>query len=242
MHANYYRPGGVSFDLPVGLVEDLYQFVENFPSRINEMCELLDINRVWRSRLKNVGILSLEDILNWGCSGVLLRGSGLAWDIRKSQPYETYEQINFDIPIGENGDCFDRYLVRVNEMRQSINIIKQVLDKLPNGPVKVMDNKVAFPVRDEMKHSMESVIAHFKLFSEGIIVPEGSSYIIIEIPKGEFAIYLVSDGSNKPVRCHIRAPDFTHLQIVKYISVNSMLIDVVTLIGTLDIVFGSVDR
>jgi len=172
----------------------------------------------------------------------MLRGSGLAWDLRQAQPYETYNQMKFDIPVGYNGDCFDRYLIRMNEMRQSVKIIQQAINLMPTGPVKVMDNKISFPTRSQMKMSMESVIAHFKLFSEGFVVPTGATYAAIESPKGEFGVYLVSNGSNKPVRVKIRAPDFIHLQGLKYMAANSMLADVVTLIGTIDVVFGSVDR
>ncbi len=242
MHANYVRPGGVSQDLPAGLVEDIAEFANGFISRVDEIDELLTSNRIWRQRLKNIGVLSLEDAMNWGCSGVLLRGSGLAWDLRRSQPYEVYDRMQFDIPIGSNGDSYDRYHVRMNEMRESVSIIQQALNQLPEGPVKVMDNKYSFPSRGEMKHSMEAVIHHFKLFSEGFIVPAGSTYAAIEAPKGETGVYLVADGSNKPVRTKIRAPGFTHLQALKLMSVNNLLADVVTLIGTLDIVFGEVDR
>jgi NADH dehydrogenase (ubiquinone) Fe-S protein 2 len=242
MHANYFRPGGVSQDLPAGLVEDISEFVNGFTSRIDEIDELLTSNRIWRQRLKNIGVLSLEDAMNWSCSGVLLRGSGLAWDLRRSQPYEVYDRMQFNIPIGSNGDSYDRYHVRMNEMRESVSIIQQALNQLPEGPVKIMDSKISFPSRGEMKNSMEAVIHHFKLFSEGFVVPTSSTYAAIEAPKGETGVYLVSDGSNKPVRAKIRAPGFTHLQALKLMSVNNLLADVVTLIGTLDIVFGEVDR
>jgi NADH dehydrogenase (ubiquinone) Fe-S protein 2 len=242
MHANYIRPGGVAQDLPAGLLEDIAVFVEGFSSRVDEMEELLTANRIWRQRLKNVGVVNLEDAMNWGFSGVMLRGSGVAWDLRKSQPYETYSQMDFDIPVGYNGDCFDRYLVRMNEMRQSLKIIQQCINMMPHGPVKVMDNKLSFPTRSQMKASMEATIHHFKLFSEGFTVPTGATYTAIEAPKGELGVYLVSNGSNKPVRCKIRAPDFIHLQGLKHMAVNGMLADVVTLIGTIDVVFGSVDR
>lgn len=242
MHINYFRPGGVAQDLPAGLIEDISEFVNGFVSRIDEIDELLSSNRIWRQRLKNIGVISLEDALNWGCSGVLLRGAGLAWDLRRSQPYEVYDRMQFNIPIGSNSDSYDRYHVRMNEMREAVNIIQQAINQMPEGPVKVMDNKVSFPTRNEMKHSMEIVIHHFKLFSEGFVVPTGSTYAAIEAPKGETAVYLVSNGSNKPVRAKFRAPDFSHLQVLKLMSVNNLLADVVTLIGTLDIVFGSVDR
>ena len=242
MHANYFRPGGVSQDLPAGLIEDIAEFANGFVSRIDEIDELLSSNRIWRQRLKNIGVLSLEDAMNWGCSGVLLRGSGLAWDLRKSQPYEVYNNVQFNIPIGTNGDSMDRYHVRMNEMRESVSLIQQAINQLPEGPIKVMDNKVSFPSRSEMKHSMEAVIHHFKLFSEGFMVPTGATYAAIEAPKGEFGVYLVADGSNKPVRAKIRAPGFAHLQALKLLAVNNLLADVVTLIGTLDIVFGEVDR
>ena len=242
MHANYFRPGGVAQDLPAGLLEDIASFAEGFVSRIDEVDELLSANRVWRQRLKNVGVLSLEDAQNWGATGVLLRGSGLAWDLREAQPYEVYDRLDFDIPIGTNGDSFDRYLVRMQEMRQSVRLIQQCINQMPEGPVKLMDNKITFPTRENMKHSMEAVIHHFKLFSEGFTVPAGATYAAIESPKGEFGVYMVADGSNKPVRVKVRAPDFSHLQILKLMGVNNLLADIVTLIGTADIVFGSVDR
>jgi len=242
MHANFFRPGGVAQDLPAGLLNDISVFVEGFNSRIQEIHELLTANRIWRQRLKNVGVLSLEDAANWGASGVLLRGSGLSWDLRKHQPYEVYDQLTFEVPVGTNGDSFDRYLVRMEEMNQSVSLIQQCIDKMPAGPVKLMDNKITFPTRDMMKHSMESVIMHFKLFSSGFTVPVRIAYTAIESSKGELGMYLVSDGSNKPVRAKIRSPDFTHLQMLKLMGVNNLLADIVTLIGTLDIVFGSVDR
>jgi NADH dehydrogenase (ubiquinone) Fe-S protein 2 len=242
MHINYFRPGGVAQDLPAGLLNDIAEFASGFVSRINEIDELLTANRIWQTRLKNVGVLSVQDAMNWGASGVMLRSTGINWDLRKSTPYEVYDQLDFDVPVGTTICSFDRYLMRMEEMRQSVSIIQQCVAKMPIGPVKIMDNKITFPLRDEMKHSMESVIAHFKLFSSGFTVPAGATYVAIEASKGEFGVYLVSDGSNKPVRAKIRAPDFTHLQMLKLMGVNNLLADIVTLIGTLDIVFGSVDR
>jgi NADH dehydrogenase (ubiquinone) Fe-S protein 2 len=242
MHANYFRPGGVSQDLPAGLLEDIAMFAEGFVSRIDEIEVLLTNNRIWKQRLKNIGVVSIEDALNWGFTGVLLRGSGLAWDLRKSQPYEVYDRVQFDIPVGYNGDSFDRYMVRMEEMRQSVKIITQCINDIPSGPVKVMDNKISFPSRANMKHDMEATISHFKLFSQGFNVPTGATYAAIEAPKGEFAVSLIANGSNKPVRCKIRAPGFMHLQGLKFMAVNNLLADAVTLIGTLDIVFGEVDR
>ena len=242
MHGNYFRPGGVAWDLPDGLLEDISEFAQGFVSRIDEMEALLTANRIWLQRLKSIGVLELSDALNWGSSGVIVRGSGLAWYIRTANPYEIYDQLQFKIPVGTNGDCFDRYLIRVEEMRQSISIILQCINSMPSGPIKIMDNKVAFPTRETMKHSMEGVIHHFKLFSSGYNVPTNSTYTAIESPKGELGIYLVSDGTGKPVRCKIRSPDFSHLALIKMLGVNNFLADIVTLIGTLDVVFGSVDR
>jgi NADH dehydrogenase (ubiquinone) Fe-S protein 2 len=242
MHANYFRPGGVSFDLPQGLINDIYVFIDQFASRIDELEELLTENRIWKQRLIDIGKLNYREALDLGVSGVMLRGSGIPWDLRKSEPYEIYEYLNFSIPTGVNGDCYDRYLVRVNEMRQSINIINQCLHNLPYGPVKIDDNKITPPSRKEMKSSMESLIHHFKLFSEGLRVPSGGQYCAVEAPKGETGVFLISDGSNRPYRCKVKAPGFTNLQGIKYIASGHMLADLVTIIGTLDIVFGEVDR
>ena len=242
MHSAYIRPGGVSQDLPLGLIEDITKFAENFSARLDEMEELLTENRIWKQRLVNIGVVSVSEALDWGFSGVMLRGSGLAWDIRKNEPYDIYESLDFDIPVGTEGDCYDRYNVRMEEMRQSLRIITQCLRDLPTGNIKTYDKKITPPSRSEMKNSMEALIHHFKLFSEGYSVPVGETYTAIEAPKGEFGVYLVSDGTNKPYRCKIRAPGFTHLQGLNFMSKGHMLADVVTIIGTQDIVFGEVDR
>ena len=242
MHAAYFRPGGVSQDIPLGMLEDIYTFIDQFGNRIDEVEELLTDNRIWKQRLVDIGIVSGKDALDWGFSGVLLRGSGICWDLRKNQPYEIYDELDFDIPVGTNGDCYDRYLVRLEEMRQSLRIIHQCLNNIPTGPVKVDDNKVTPPSRATMKQSMESLIHHFKLYTEGVVVPVGETYTVIEAPKGEFGVFLVSNGSNRPYRCHIRAPGFAHLQGLDFMSRGHLVADVVTIIGTQDIVFGEVDR
>lgn len=242
MHAAYVRPGGVSQDLPVGLLDDIFVFIKQFGYRINEIEELLTNNRIWKQRLVDIGIVTLEQALNWGFTGVMLRGSGLAWDLRKSQPYDVYDQLSFDIPVGTKGDCYDRYLIRVEEMRQSIRIINQCLNNIPQGFVKVDDRKISPPARALMKYSMESLIHHFKLYSEGYSVPAGETYVSVEAPKGEFGVYLVSNGTNRPYRCRIKAPGFLHLQGLDFMAKGHMIADVVTIIGTQDIVFGEVDR
>jgi len=242
MHAAYIRPGGVTLDLPIGLLDDIYIFVEQFNKRIDEMEEMLTGNRIWKQRLVDIGVVSSKDALDWGFSGVMLRGSGIAWDLRKTQPYDIYDKLTFDIPIGKNGDCYDRYLIRVNEMRQSLNIIQQCINTIPEGLIKVDDHKITPPSRVYMKQSMESVIHHFKLYSEGITVPVGETYTATEAPKGEFGIYLISNGTNRPYRCKIKAPGFNHLQALDFMAKGHMVADVVTIIGTQDIVFGEVDR
>ncbi len=242
MHAAYIRPGGVSQDLPLGLLDDIYIFIKNFNSRIDELEELLTGNRIWKQRLVNIGVVTYKNALNWGFSGVLLRGSGISWDLRKNMPYEIYSRLIFNIPIGKNGDCYDRYLIRIFEMRESIKIINQCINEIPIGPYKTLDNKLYYPSRKDMKYSMESLIHHFKLFSEGFSIPKGETYTAIEAPKGEFGVLLISDNTNKPYRCHIKAPGFLHLQGLDFMSRGHMLSDVVTIIGTQDIVFGEVDR
>lgn len=242
MHSAYVRPGGVAQDLPLGLMDDIYHFIEHFNQHLDETDALLTHNPIWRSRLIDVGVVSAEDALNLGFSGVMLRGSGIEWDLRKAQPYDAYDKVEFDVPIGRKGDCFDRYLIRMEEMRQSVRIILQCLNQMPKGEIKVDDNKIVPPRRAEMKNSMEALIHHFKLFTEGYQVPPGSTYTAVEAPKGEFGVYLVSDGTNKPYRCKIKAPGFAHLAGLDYMSRGHMLADVVTIIGTLDIVFGEVDR
>ena len=242
MHAAYIRPGGVSQDLPHGLLDEIAEFAVSFPKVLKDMEGLLTENRIFKQRTVDVGIVTKEEALDWGFSGVMLRGSGFAWDLRRSQPYEIYSELDFDIPIGKNGDCYDRYLLRVEEMYQSIHIIKQCIEKIPSGPVKTMDKKIAPPSREAMKHSMEALIHHFKLYTEGYHVPKGETYAAVEAPKGEFGVFLVSDGSNKPYRCRIKAPGFAHLQGLDFMSKGHMLADVVTNIGSLDVVFGEIDR
>ena len=242
MHAAYVRPGGVSLDLPLGLSEDIYYFAQNFASRIDEMEEMLTNNRIWKQRLVDVGIVTAEEALNWGFTGVMLRGSGVSWDLRKSQPYDGYENFHFDVPVGTRGDCYDRYLIRVEEMRQSIAIIMQCLNAMPTGPIKVDDKKITPPSRSHMKKSMESLIHHFQFYTEGFAVKSNETYTAVEAPKGEFGVYLVSNGTNRPYRCKIRAPGFAHLQGLNLMTKGHMLADVVTMIGTQDIVFGEVDR
>ena len=242
LHSAYIRPGGVSQDLPLGLCEDIYQFANHFIHRVDEIEEMLTSNRIWKQRLVDVGIVNYDDALAWGFSGPMLRGSGISWDLRKNQPYEIYETLDFDIPVGTNGDCYDRYCIRVNEMRESIRIIIQCLNNLPEGPVKVDDAKIVPPSRIDMKESMESLIHHFKFYTENFTVPAGETYTAVEAPKGEFGVFLVSNGSSNPYRCKIRPPGFSHLQGLDFMSRGHMLADVVTIIGTQDIVFGEVDR
>ncbi len=242
LHAAYFRPGGVHRDLPEGLIEDISAFCESFPEVIDDIEGLLTENRIFRQRTVDVGIVTREDALDWGFSGPMLRGSGVPWDLRKSQPYDVYSRVEFDIPVGKNGDCFDRYLVRIEEMRQSLRIIKQCIDQMPGGPVKTQDHKISPPLRSEMKQSMEALIHHFKLYTEGYHVPAGETYTAVEAPKGEFGVYVVADGSNKPYRCKIRAPGFAFLQATEFLSKGHMLADMVAIVGSMDIVFGEIDR
>lgn len=242
MHANYIRPGGVAADLPFGLAEDIQKFTENFPAFLKDLEKLLNENRIFKQRLVNVGVVSQKQALDWGFSGVMLRGSNIAWDLRKAQPYEVYEQMEFDIPVGKNGDCYDRYLVRIAEMYESNKIIQQALSKLPIGPIKTNDKKISPPSRVDMKQSMEELIHHFKLYTEGYKVPAGECYAAVEAPKGEFGVYLYADGSNKPYRCRIKAPGFAHLQGIDFMSKGHQMADVVTIIASLDVVFGEIDR
>ncbi|MBN8531630.1 MAG: NADH-quinone oxidoreductase subunit D [Alphaproteobacteria bacterium] len=241
-HAAYIRPGGVHQDIPKGLLEDIDRFADGFVKYLDDVDDLLTENRIWKQRTVDIGVVSAGDAQAWGFSGPMLRGSGIPWDLRKSQPYEVYSELDFDIPIGKNGDCWDRYLVRMEEMRQSLKIIKQCIEKMPEGPVVTSDRKIAPPKRSEMKQSMEALIHHFKLYTEGYHVPAGETYTAVEAPKGEFGIFLVADGSNKPYRCKVRAPGFAHLQALEFMSKGHMLADVVTIIGTMDIVFGEIDR
>ncbi len=242
LHANYFRPGGVAADMPAGLAEDMMDWVDNLPRAINDLDSLLTDNRIFKQRTVDIGVATKEEAIDWGFTGPMLRGSGVAWDLRKSQPYEVYEELDFDIPVGKTGDCYARYLVRMAEMRESMKIMKQCLKKMPEGPVKSNDYKVSPPPRAEMKDSMEALIHHFKLYTEGFHVPAGETYTAVEAPKGEFGVYLVSDGTNKPYRCHIRAPGFAHLQALDFVSKGHMLADVVSNIGSMDVVFGEIDR
>ncbi|MEC4735345.1 MAG: NADH-quinone oxidoreductase subunit D [Wolbachia endosymbiont of Halictus tumulorum] len=241
-HAAYIRPGGLAADIPEGLIEDIAKFIEQFPKYIDDVDELLTENRIWKQRTVGISEISIKQALDWGFSGPMLRAAGLAWDLRKSQPYEIYDQLDFDIPIGQNGDCYDRYLVRMAEIRQSISLVKQCIEKIPEGPIKTEDRKISPPPRAEMKESMEAMIHHFKLYSEGYHVPEGEAYAAVEAPKGEFGVYIVSDGTNRPYRCRIRAPGFAHLQALDFMAKGHMLADIAAIIGSLDIVFGEIDR
>jgi NADH-quinone oxidoreductase subunit D len=242
LHAAYFRPGGVALDMPAGLADDILAFCERFPKIIDDMETLLTENRIFKQRTVDVGKVSAQEAADWGFSGPMLRGSGVPWDLRKSQPYDVYDKMDFDVVIGKNGDCYDRYLCRIEEMRQSVKIMQQAVRQMPGGPVKTNDRKVAPPSRADMKRSMEALIHHFKLYTEGYHVPAGETYTAVEAPKGEFGVYLVSDGTNKPYRCKIRAPGFAFLQATDYMSRGHMLADVVAIIGSLDIVFGEVDR
>jgi NADH dehydrogenase (ubiquinone) Fe-S protein 2 len=242
LHAAYFRPGGVSQDLPVGFLADVDIFLRQFTLRVNEIEEMLTANRIWKQRLVDIGVVSKESALNYGFSGPMLRGSGVAWDLRKAAPYDAYDKVVFSIPVGSNGDCFDRYLIRVHEMHESVSIMHQCLNSIPLGHVRVDDKKITPPSRALMKYSMESLIHHFKLYTEGYSVPSGEAYASVEAPKGELGVYVRSLGGNKPYRCRIKAPGFLHLQALDMMTRGHMLADVVTVIGTQDIVFGEVDR
>ncbi|NRP12312.1 NADH-quinone oxidoreductase subunit D [Aliiroseovarius sp. xm-m-379] len=245
LHANYFRPGGVHQDLPPELIDDIETWANEFPEKIDDIDGLLTENRIFKQRNADIGVVNEEDILNWGYSGVMVRGSGLAWDLRRAQPYECYDEFDFQIPVGKNGDCYDRYLVRMEEMRQSLKIMHQAIAKLraPEGQGDVLARgKLTPPKRGDMKRDMESLIHHFKLYTEGFKVPAGEVYAAVEAPKGEFGVYLVSDGSNKPYRAKIRAPGYLHLQSMDYVAGGHQLADVAAIIGTMDIVFGEIDR
>jgi NADH-quinone oxidoreductase subunit D len=242
MHANYFRPGGVAKELPVGLLEDIARYFKTFPAFLDDLEGLLTENRIFKQRTVDIGTVSGKDALAWGFSGPMLRASGIAWDLRKAEPYDVYAEMDFDIPVGKTGDCYARYLVRVAEMRESAKIILQCAEKMPAGRVMVDNFKVAPPPREDLDISMEALIHHFKLFSEGFHIPEGSTYTTVEAPKGEFGVYLVSDGSNRPYRCKIRAPSFVHLQALPMMCKGYLLADTVAMIGSLDLVFGEIDR
>ncbi len=241
-HSAWLRPGGVHQDMPAGMEEDILEFCDGFLKILNDVDDLLTENRIWKQRTVDIGVVTADEAQAWGFTGAMLRGSGVAWDLRKAQPYECYDHFDFDIPVGTNGDCWDRYLVRMEEMRQSVSIIRQAIEKLPGGSVMADNPAVVPPKRGLMKHSMEAIINHFKLYSEGMEVPEGEVYAACEAPKGEFGVYLISDGTNRPYRCKIRAPGFAHLQAMEFMSKGHMLADAVTIIGTMDIVFGEIDR
>lgn len=244
LHANYFRPGGVHQDLTEALIADIDAWCVDFPNYMRDMDDLITGNRIFKQRNVDIGVVTRQEALDWGFSGVMVRGSGIAWDLRRNQPYECYDELEFDIPLGKNGDCYDRYLCRMEEMRQSVRIMRQCCAKLGTtpGPVMTDNNKVVPPRRAEMKRSMEALIHHFKLYTEGFHVPAGEVYTCVEAPKGEFGVYLVADGSNKPYRCKIRAPGFHHLQSMDWMNRGHMLADVSAILGSLDIVFGEVDR
>ena len=242
LHSAYFRPGGVHLDMPAGLAEDIAKFSAQFPRFLDDLESLLNDNRIFKQRTVGIGVVTAEEAQNLGFSGPMLRASNVAWDLRKAQPYDVYGAMDFDIPVGKNGDCYDRYMVRVEEMRQSLRIIDQCLRDLPEGPVKTQDFKISPPPRAEMKRSMEALIHHFKLYTEGYHVPAGETYTAVEAPKGEFGVYLVSDGTNKPYRCKIRAPGFPFLQATETMAKGHMLADIVAIIGSMDIVFGEIDR
>ncbi|MCH8201929.1 MAG: NADH-quinone oxidoreductase subunit D [Proteobacteria bacterium] len=242
MHAAYIRPGGVHLDLPAGLTDDILTWCERFPQVLDDIATLLIDNRIFKQRNVDIGVATAEEALAWGFSGPMLRASGVAWDLRKAQPYDVYDKMDFDIPIGKNGDCYDRFLLRLEEVRQSLRIIRQSIEEMPDGEVTTLDPRISPPRRAEMKRSMEALINHFKLYTEGYHVPEGEVYAAVEAPKGEFGVYLVSDGSNKPYRCKIRAPSFAHLQAMDFLSRGHMLADAPAILGSLDVVFGEVDR
>jgi NADH dehydrogenase (ubiquinone) Fe-S protein 2 len=242
MHFAYIRPGGVARDLPAGLLDDIYQWATHFGDRIDEVEEMLTDNRIWKFRTVDIGVVGADEALSYGLTGPMLRGSGIPYDIRKAAPYDAYEYVDFDIPVGTRGDTYDRYLVRMAEFRQSLRIIEQCCNQMPDGPVRVEDWKVSPPPRTDMKENMESLIHHFLHFTKGVAVPPGDTYTAVEAPKGEMGVYLVSDGSERPYRMHVRAPGFTNLGALDHIARNHFLPDLVAIIGTMDLVFGEVDR
>jgi NADH-quinone oxidoreductase subunit D len=242
LHANYIRPGGVNRDLPAGLTDRILAWCDDFPNYLNDLEGLLTNNRIWKQRTVNIGVMTAEEALAWGFSGPNLRASGVPWDLRRSQPYAKYNEVAFNVPVTRNGDCYDRYLIRVAEMRESVKIIQQCIAKMKPGPVRIQDHKFTPPKRAEMKRSMEALIHHFKLFTEGFHVPAGTTYTTVEAPKGEFGVYLVADGTNRPYRCKIRATGFSHLQAMDKMAHGHMLADAVAIIGSIDLVFGEIDR
>ncbi len=242
LHANYYRPGGVNRDLPAGLEERIAAWTGPFLKFIDDLEALLTTNRIWRQRTVDIGVIGAQDALAWGFTGPCLRASGVAWDLRRTQPYDKYGEVEFNVPVGRNGDCYDRYLVRLAEMRESVGIIRQCLAKMKPGPVKTLDRKFTPPRRAEMKRSMEALIHHFKLYTEGFHVPAGATYTATESPKGEFGVYLVADGTNRPYRCKIRSTGFAFLQAIDFLAKRHMLADTVAIIGSVDVVFGEIDR
>jgi NADH dehydrogenase (ubiquinone) Fe-S protein 2 len=242
IHATFIRPSGVSRDINKGLINDIHIFIRQFASRVDEIEELLTNNRIWKQRLVNIGIVSKVAALNYSFTGVLLRSTGISWDLRKNTPYESYNNTIFNIPVGTSGDCYDRYLLRIEEIRQSLIIIEQCIEIMPNGLIKEENYKINSSSRNSLKSNMEDLIHHFKLYVEGFHTPKGESYIGVEAPKGEFGLYIISDGSTQPYRCKIRAPGFIHLQAIDYVGKNLLIADIVTVIGTLDIVFGEIDR
>jgi NADH-quinone oxidoreductase subunit D len=242
MHAKYFRPGGVHRDLPAGLTDDIRAWMATFPKVLNDIERLLNENRIFRQRTVDIGVVTADEALDLGFTGPMLRASGLPWDLRKSQPYEVYHLMDFDVPVGRHGDCFDRYLVRMAEMRESLKIMTQCLDQMPLGPIKIPDYKITPPPRAELKRSMEALIHHFKLYTEGFHVPEGETYAAVEAPKGEFGVYLIADGTNRPYRCRVRASSFPHLAALEHMAKGHMLPDIPAIIGAMDIVFGEIDR
>ena len=242
LHANYFRPGGVHQDVTQQLLDDIAKFCENFPGVLDDLEDLLTENRIFKQRNVDIGVVSKQDAIDWGMTGVMLRSTGFAWDLRRAQPYECYNDLEFKIPVGKNGDCYDRYLMRMEEMRQANRIMQQCIQKMPGGPVMTQDGKVVPPRRAEMKRSMEALIHHFKLYTEGYHVPAGEVYVAVEAPKGEFGVYLISDGTNRPYRCKFRAPSYPHLQAMDYMCRGHMVADVSAVLGSLDIVFGEIDR
>lgn len=242
LHVAYFRPGGVHQDLPDGLADDIMAWTETFPQVLEDMETLVLENRIFKQRNCDIGVATKDEALDWGFSGPMLRSTGFAWDLRKAEPYDAYAKMDFDIPVGKHGDCYDRFVQRLEEIRQSLSLIRQSIEDMPSGEVTSLDRKISPPRRSEMKHSMEALIHHFKLYTEGYKVPEGEVYAAVEAPKGEFGVYLVSDGTNKPYRCKIRAPGFAHLQAMDHLAKGHMLADIPAIIGAMDIVFGEVDR